>query len=84
MIVDLDPRRAGWQVGSFASGLDEQGAGIVAFVIGHRPEQRAIIKLEADGMMGDAEPVNFIGTEVTDTDDGAPDERLQFGGPLGG
>lgn len=35
-------------------------------------------------MMSDAESVDFSGTEVTDTDDGATDERLQFGGAFGG
>jgi len=67
----------------FGPGLDEEGTGIIAFVIGHRPEQRAIIQLEADRLMGNAEPVDFVGIEVTDGDNGATEERFQFGDPLG-
>jgi hypothetical protein len=52
-----EPGCACRQAGSFGSGLDEQDAGIIALVVGHRPEQRAVIKLEADGL---AEPIELF------------------------
>ena len=78
-----EPGRACRQGGSFGAGLEEQDAGVIALVVGHRPEQRAVIELEADGLVGDAEQLYFTGVEVADADDGAADERFQFFSPLG-
>ena len=44
--------------------------------VGYHPDQdkRAVIELEADRLMRDAEPADFISTEITDGDNGAADE----------
>jgi len=57
-------------------GLDEQSTSVIAFVVGHRPEQRAVLKPQADGMMGDAKLTDFSGVEITNADDGATDKRF--------
>jgi len=78
-----EPWRAGRQGGGFGAGLDEQDASVIAFVVGHRPKQRPVIELKADGLVGDAEQADFAGAKVADGDNGAADERFEFFSPLG-